>query len=110
MRDLTPAEAARDAARRPFSRFAWFSDHWLARSPADASVIGDMRYSLSTAAFDPIWGIRFTGANATADVEWVSRSRQRRLNLGELWSEIIGKHPAYKQLAEGGAASVSGGN
>jgi inner membrane protein len=106
-RDLTATEAARDAARQPFSRFAWFSDHWLARSPADASVIGDMRYSLSTAAFDPIWGIRFTETNAPTDVEWVSRSRQRRLDLDELWLEITGRHPAYKQVTKARAPLVS---
>ena len=57
--DLSSAESARNQ-HESFERFAWFSDEWVARSPADSSVLADMRYSLSAEAFDPIWGIRFT--------------------------------------------------
>lgn len=93
--DLTPAEAARNA-RRSFERFAWFSDGWVARSPADPSVLADMRYSLSSDAFDPIWGIRFTGPSDTEEVAWVNRSMDRKIDPGELWAEITGRDRRFR--------------
>jgi len=93
--DLTPSELARDRCRS-FARFAWFSEGWVARKPGDATVLADMRYSLSTEAFDPIWGIRFTGADAPVDVEWVNRSRDRRIPLTALWREITGRDARYQ--------------
>ena len=97
--DLTPAERTRNQ-RDSFARFAWFSEDWVARKPADPAVLGDMRYSLSTEAFDPIWGIRFTAPGAVAEVEWVNRSRQRRVSVGEMWKEISGRDPRYTTLSE----------
>jgi inner membrane protein len=97
--DLSPGEAARDGKFRSFERFAHFSDGWVARAPGDATVIGDMRYSLSAKAFDPIWGIRFTAPDAPTEVAWVNRSRERRISFGELWAEITGANPEYRGLA-----------
>jgi inner membrane protein len=96
--DLSPVEAARNGPLRSFERFTWFSNGWLARAPGDAAVIGDMRYSLSASAFDPIWGIRFTAPGALTEVEWVNRSRDRRITPDELWAEIAGADPAYRGL------------
>lgn len=95
--DLTPAEAARNG-RGAFQRFAWFSDHWVARSPSDSTLFADMRYSLSAEAFDPIWGIRFTPPGAATDVEWVNRSRDRKVSPGEMWREISGGDERYRAL------------
>jgi hypothetical protein len=50
-------------------------------------LYGDVRYSLQTNAFDPIWGIRLHPGQPLA-VEWVSRTRDRQLRLSDLWSEI----------------------
>jgi inner membrane protein len=97
-RDLAPAEAARIGRHNSFARFTHFSDGWVARAPGDPTVIGDMRYSLSAQAFDPIWGIRFTAPGAPTEVEWVSRSHRRSLSPAELWSEITGAHPDYHPL------------
>lgn len=96
--DLSPEEAARNGPLRSFERFAWFSDGWIARSPGDPTVIGDMRYSLSAKAFDPIWGIRFTAPGAPTEVVWVNRSRERKISPGELWAEITGEHLDYHPL------------
>jgi hypothetical protein len=54
-----------------------------------------MRYTLSTEAFDPIWGIRFTPPGLSAEVMWINRSRERKINPGELWAEIIGRDPRF---------------
>ena len=104
--ELTADERARDR-RRSFARFAWFCEDWVARSPSDASVLGDMRYSLSTEAFDPIWGIRFTAPGAPTEIEWVNRSRDRRVSPKELWEELMGRDSrfvAVGDLVRGGRA------
>lgn len=95
--DLTPAERARDR-RASFARFSWFSEDWVARSPADAALLADMRYTLSAEAFDPIWGIRFTAPGAPTEVEWLNRSRDRRVAPAELWREISGADPRFRPL------------
>jgi inner membrane protein len=97
--DLTPAEKVRDT-RRSFARFAWFSEDWVGRSPSDATVLADMRYSLSSEAFDPIWGIRFTPPGASTEVEWINRTRDRDLGLRPLWDEITGRDARFRALPE----------
>ena len=96
--ELRTTEQIGNRIHRGFTRFAWFTDGWLARSPADETVIGDMRYSRSTEAFDPVWGIRLTNIQDRAAIEWISRERERRLNLRQLWSEICGKDQRFKTL------------
>jgi inner membrane protein len=95
--DLTAAEIARDR-RRSFARFAWFSDHWVARSPADPALLADMRYTLSAEAFDPIWGIRFTPEGAPTEIEWLNRSRDRRVSPADTWREIAGGDARFKPV------------
>lgn len=95
--DLTSAETSRNQ-HRSFERFAWFSDHWVARNPADATVLADMRYTLSSEAFDPIWGIRFTPPDAPTEVVWLNRSRERQVRPRELWDEIAGHDPRFTPL------------
>jgi inner membrane protein len=95
--DLSPAERARDQ-HASFARFAWFSEDWVARSPADATLLADMRYTLSAEAFDPIWGIRFTAPGAPAEVEWLNRSRDRKVDPAALWREIIGADDRFRPL------------
>ncbi len=94
--DLTATERARNT-RRSFERFAWFSEDWVARSPGDPTVLADMRYSLSAEAFDPIWGIRFTAPGAATEVEWINRSRDRRVSARQMWREIAGHDERYGQ-------------
>jgi inner membrane protein len=95
--ELSAAESARDT-RGSFQRFAWFSDDWVARSRGDPSVLADMRYSLSAEAFDPIWGIRFTPTGQPTEVQWVNRTRERKIRPGELWDEIRGRDLRFKPL------------
>ena len=85
--DLSDTERARNAGTRAFERFEWFSDGWLARAPGAPQVIGDMRYSMRAEAFEPIWGIVFTAPGERLPVRWVSRSRERRIELARLWRD-----------------------
>jgi inner membrane protein len=97
--NLSAAEKSRDT-RYSYLRFAWFSDRWVARSPADARVIADMRYSLSSEAFDPIWGIRFTAPGEPTEVVWVNRTSERRIAPRELWTEITGRDARYFPIVQ----------
>ena len=96
--ELRTTEQVGNRIHRGFTRFSWFTDGWLARSPVDETVIADMRYSRSTDAFDPVWGIRLTNIHDRAVIEWISRERDRRLNLQQLWSEISGHDQRFKTL------------
>jgi inner membrane protein len=96
-RELTPEEVRRDGSTRSFARFQWFSDGWVARDPAHLAVLGDMRYSLSTESFDPVWGIRFTVGEAETPVVWVDRTRERRVEAMDLWREISGRDSRYRR-------------
>ncbi|NLO79418.1 MAG: metal-dependent hydrolase [Xanthomonadaceae bacterium] len=95
--ELLAAAPADPRVRQDFRRFSWFSDGWVARTPSEPEVIGDVRYSLRTDAFEPVWGIRFHPGAAQV-TEWVDRSVQRDLRLATLWSEITGTHPDYRPL------------
>lgn len=92
---LGPELLADPRVLRDFRRFAWFADGWTARAPDDAGVVGDVRYSLRTEAFDPVWGVRFT-PHAPVPTRWVDRSRERRLRFTSLWEEIAGHDPRYR--------------
>lgn len=87
--DLSEDALADPRVRKDFARFSWFSNGWIARAPRDVDVIGDVRYSLRTGAFDPVWGVRFHPGAAVA-TEWVDRTSDRELRLRELWAELIG--------------------
>lgn len=95
--DLPPEHRASPRIVADYRRFAWFSMGWVAYAPDQPTVIGDVRYSLRTEAFEPIWGVRFHPGRAQA-TEWVNRSRDRDLQLATLWSEIDGSHPDYVAL------------
>ena len=82
---------------RDFERFAWFSDGWVARDPTDPSVIGDARYSLRAAAYEPVWGVRFDPRH-DPPTEWVNRTRERDVRLADLWHELTGRNVELRPL------------
>ena len=99
--ELPPAISAVPRVRRDFRRFRWFADGWVARAPQDPEIIGDVRYSLATNRFDPIWGIRFRSHAGDVTTEWVNRTAERELGLRSLWEEIIGRSPDERTVPDG---------
>lgn len=91
-----PAHAT-ERMQRDFARFAWFSDHWIARHPSDATIIGDARYSRHSTRYDPVWGIRFQPGRLSP-TEWVDRTRQRQVSSGALWRELTGRSADFQSL------------
>ena len=88
--DLPPSYRTDPRILDDFRRFRWFSSGWVAEAPD--GVYGDVRYSLRTNAFDPIWGVRFR-PGSTPPTEWVDRTSDREMDLGSLWREIAGDAP-----------------
>jgi inner membrane protein len=95
---------ANERVMRDFARFSYFSAGWVARSSADPTVIGDARYSLRTDRYEPIWGVRFhsgagmpTAMHTAIHTEWVDHTARNRIPLSELWAEINGSAPGYRQ-------------
>jgi inner membrane protein len=97
--DLPPAVLADARRRRDFARFQRFADGWVARAPDDPDVIGDARYSSTAERFEPVWGIRFAPESGDVPIAWVDRSRQRRVDVGALWTELRGEDPRYRPIA-----------
>lgn len=97
--DLDPAQLASPRIRRDFQRFRWFSGGWLARDSRDPSIIGDVRYSLRTGAFEAIWGVRFHPGRKVP-TEWIDMSRDREIRPGELWDEITGHAEGLTRIRE----------
>ncbi len=95
--ELAPEIVSTQRLSTDFDRFKWFSAGWIARAPDDPSIIGDVRYSLRTDAFQPIWGIRLIPGEAPR-TEWVNRTGDRNLRLENLWDEITGEAPDYAPL------------
>jgi inner membrane protein len=91
----SPGDEAR--IRRDFVRFRWFASGWVARVPEEPDLIGDARYSSATDRFEPVWGIRLQPGRPVP-IEWVDRSRQRRIDPGELWDELRGTDPRYRTV------------
>jgi inner membrane protein len=81
---------------RDFKRFQWFTDGFCGLDPADATVIADMRYSLRTEGFDPLWGVRFHGDGRAVPVEWVARPVGARHGWGEFWQLLTGTSPRLR--------------
>lgn len=77
------------------SRLAAFSDGFvLARALADTSsvVVYDARYSMDTAGFDPMWGVRVDRYRAIGGerLAWHSATSRREERVSELLAEILG--------------------
>ncbi|TPV92541.1 MAG: metal-dependent hydrolase [Myxococcales bacterium FL481] len=72
-----------DCVREALTLYTWFADGWLASLPDQPHSIGDVRYSRSPAAFEPMWALRFD-ARARECVELVPM----RPTVGEVWRSL----------------------
>ncbi len=95
---LTGAEDAALGARitRDFARFQWLADGFCGVDPGDDTVIADMRYSLRTEGFEPLWGVRFSRDGRAVPVEWVPRHMDARDGWGEFWQLLTGTSPRLR--------------
>jgi inner membrane protein len=96
--DLT-ALAERDSGEfARLERLAAFADGFtLARAIPESSavVVYDARYSMETAGFEPMWGVRVDRYRAIGGdrLAWQSGTARRRERAGDLLAEILGSAP-----------------
>jgi inner membrane protein len=90
------AERAVDPGRmrRDLARFAWFTDGYWARTPAEPALVGDMRFAGDTAGLDPLWGIVIDPADPVP-VRAAEGRGERFLDASALWREIAGRDPRH---------------
>ncbi len=74
--------------REVFEGLRAFADGYVAPVAGQATLIGDMRYSMVTSGFDPIWGLRVELGNPHPTVRWVHFATERRGALGDLWRDV----------------------
>ena len=82
--------------QRGLQLMRWFANDWVARSGDNDAILGDLRYSFRPSDTQPIWGVRLLdaegaaisshqlGQTRTETVEWIDRSRSRRVQ----WSDF----------------------
>ncbi|MHC5009243.1 MAG: metal-dependent hydrolase [Planctomycetota bacterium] len=85
LEDLPPEAQASRRVRHVFEGFRDFSDGYVARVPGGPDVIGDMRYSMITSGFDPLWGITIEIGNPEPTVRWGHLAHDRD---GDLWRDV----------------------
>lgn len=79
------------------ARLAAFADGFVlaaALPESAATVLYDARYSMDTAGFEPMWGVRIDGGR----LSWHSGDARRRERAGELLAEIMGTAQATPAL------------
>lgn len=97
LEDPSGVTAGDRARERSLQRFAHFTSDWMAPAPDDPQLIGDARYSMSTQAFVPVWGIRFRN-DAPSGVLWVDRSADRRVDAWQALQEVRGRDRSYRPV------------
>ncbi len=86
--DVPPAMIDRSRIVDVLTRFSRFADGYTALAPQHGAVVADMRYSLDTARFAPMWGVWINASNPFDPVAWVGLPGGRREALVTLWEEV----------------------
>lgn len=97
--DLTEYDRLTPRQEFVLRNFANFANEYIAWHPDEPAFLGDMRYSLESNAFEPIWGIAFDNSTIPPDVNWGSPRRPDRSRLDRMLDEIRGNEQAYAALS-----------
>lgn len=81
-----------------YETFNWFADGYLGVIDKNPFIMGDMRYSLVTNKFKPIWGIGLI-PNSPDPVVWERYTEGRRERLDEFKKEVF-EGPGYQTLSK----------
>jgi inner membrane protein len=78
--------------RVKLEKFRFFADDYLARSPEQPSLIGDMRYSFQPESFDPIWGVTIDSSQSPPAIlfEQLGRKRDPKKLMRNMWAAPTG--------------------
>ena len=85
--------------RDVIARFSAFATGFTARGDEDWSgggfTVGDMRYSLVTGGFAPLWGLAFLPDDAATPVRSIGMQGNRDGALGQLWNDLMDPGPEF---------------
>lgn len=85
---LAEIESGDDLIDLQLYRFHLFTDGYTAYTPDEENVIGDMRYSIDPAGFQPLWGARVEMFDLVPTS--IPRDRERMsTSLRRLWGEVV---------------------
>jgi len=97
---VAPRHAAR--VREVFQAFSSFATGFTALVDGDLDsslIVGDVRYSLDTAGFEPIWGLRIGPKDAPVPVQWAPLMADRPGRLRDFWYELLEPGTTYVPIA-----------
>jgi len=77
--------------QRDLDYFTFFSDGWVAQSPADSDLIADMRFAMLPNRIAPLWGIRLRPEIPESHVLFERNSRRKLGDIAILWQMIMGR-------------------
>ena len=103
--DLPPTagEYAEARLRDVFVRFSAFADEYTAvmeDDPSGGLVVGDVRYSMETAGFDAIWGLRIMPSDPFEPARFTGHGPPDREGaLRDLWYDLIAPDARYAPIA-----------
>jgi inner membrane protein len=97
--DLPAFQAQPQRAREVFLRFSAFATGMVGAVPGTTSgiTVGDMRYSIDTAGFEPLWGLRLDPHDPIDPVRAVGFFGRRRA-LSAFWQELTRPGSDYRSL------------
>ncbi len=78
----------RDRVLDILSRVDHFADGFLAAHRQRSDIIMDVRYSLDTAGFTPMWGVLIDPSNEDKPVAWGGFEHDRSQAIERLWEEM----------------------
>lgn len=103
---FAPSGPAAERLGRVISSFVDFADAYVIVVWEDEEILGlgDARYSLVTAGFEPLWGIVINSGEEGQPVLWTSfrdgSQPSRRDALASLWKEIVRGGDGYREVGE----------
>ncbi len=71
--------------------FTFFSDGWIARSPNNQDLIGDVRFSMLPNQIEPIWGIYLKNPEEDKHVKFENVRTRKEGDFTRLWQMIKGE-------------------
>lgn len=81
------------------NHFAHFADGYIAWHPDIPNLIGDMRYSMTTNAFEPIWGIRLIDDTIPPDVQWAFLRDGDRNRVEALLDDVLTGGTGFRSIS-----------
>ncbi len=91
-----PADLGPRAARG-HRLLRWFSDDWVAASPEQPELLGDVRYSLQPYGAEPFWGIVVD--EERDEVDWVQTGVEKQIGVEAVY-DLVFENPRGSVCAE----------